>query len=257
MAETIRFIGSVYPKGALINATLPYLDWKWEEQNITFRFLVKINNSTINVECIVPEYKPDWFAEIYKRAYDLARTAVNLACFAMGEGLLCIFEFAIMPDGTPSTLRLQQPDLAQYCKSYKLGDSSPENQKNYNDVAVMIATDWEFFATLNDLIESITMPQVAATNCGRVIDSIRRQIAPTMSGGQAWGATHKALNISRHYQEFVSDKSKGPRHGDRAFISGTILIEVTTRTWIIMDRYIEYRKRGKTNLAAPEFPLLQ
>lgn len=257
MADTIRFIGRVYPRGALVNASLPQLDWKWEEQNTIFQFLVKINNSTINVECVIPEYKGEWFAEIYKRAYDLARTAVNLACFAMGEGFICVFEFAIMPDGTPSTLRLQQPDLAQYCTSYKLGDPRPESQENFNKVAMLVAMDPALFATLNDLTETISVPQVAATNCGRVIDSIRRQIAPTMSGGQAWGAMHRALNIARPYQEFVSDKSKGPRHGDRSFVPGADLIEVTTRTWIIMDRYIEYRKREKTNLTAPEFPLLQ
>ena len=50
MAEIVRFVGQVYPKGALIHASLPELDWKWEEQNIIFKFLVKINNSTINVE---------------------------------------------------------------------------------------------------------------------------------------------------------------------------------------------------------------
>lgn len=175
----------------------------------------------------------------------------------MGEGFICVFEFAIMPDGTPSTLRLQQPDLAQYCTSYKLGDPRPESQENFNKVAMLVAMDPALFATLNDLTETISVPQVAATNCGRVIDSIRRQIAPTMSGGQAWGAMHRALNIARPYQEFVSDKSKGPRHGDRSFVPGADLIEVTTRTWIIMDRYIEYRKREKTNLTAPEFPLLQ
>jgi hypothetical protein len=257
MAETVRFVGQVYPKGALIHASLPELDWKWEEQNIIFKFLVKINNSTINVECTVPKFEPEWFAEMYKRSYDLAKTAVNLACFAIGEGLICVLEFAILPDGTPSILRLTDPRLGQYCNSYKLGDPDPANQKTFNDVAVMIATDWEFFLTLNDLVESITTPQIAAINCGRVIDSIRRQIAPTLSANAAWQEMHKALNISRSYQEFISDKSKGPRHGDRKFISGADLAEITKRTWTVMDRYIEYRLRNKKSLTEPKFPLLQ
>src|SRR5579872_4266829 len=115
--ETIRFIGHVFPRGVLLNAEVPDLDWVYEEGNVAFHFKTKINNSTINVECSVPQYRNDLFNEAYKRANDLARTACGLAAFAMGEGFLCVFEFVILPNGVPITLRFNDPNLAGVTKS--------------------------------------------------------------------------------------------------------------------------------------------
>ena len=53
--------------------------------------------------------------------------------------------------------------------------------------------------------------------------------------------------------------SFNPRHGDRKFVSEEITSEIIRRTWIIMDRYFEYRKRAKGAkgaLKAPDFPEL-
>jgi hypothetical protein len=68
---------------------------------------------------------------------------------------------------------------------------------------------------------------------------------------------HKALNITRDYQQYITDQSKGPRHGDPQFVEGTITREVSMRTWSIMNRFLEYRKRGNQPLMGPDFPLLE
>lgn len=123
-------------------------------------------------------------------------------------------------------------------------------------IANIVITDPSLFRALQDIIECITIPHVATVNCGRIIDGIRRQIAPGLGAKQGWPAMHKALNVSQKYQEYISEISTGPRHADPAFVSGQITAEVVKRTWIIMDRYLEYRKRGKAILTAPEFPEL-
>jgi hypothetical protein len=251
--ETIRFVGHLFPRAALINVTLPELDWKWEEKDLSFRFRTIINNSTINVECSLDHYNNDYFNELFKRASDLARTAANLVCFATGEGVIAVFEFVILPDGTPSTLRFHDASLAQYVKSYRL---SATPTADLSAIAEIVVKDPRLFRALNDLIEAITIPHMASVNCGRVIDSIRRQIAPTLDGTKAWEVMGKALNIARSYRELISKQSVGPRHGDGAFIPGPESVEVVKRTWIIMDRYLEYRKRGEVHLTLPEFPEL-
>jgi hypothetical protein len=112
---------------------------------------------------------------------------------------------------------------------------------------------------LNDLIDVLIIPGVAYVNCGRVIDNIRRMITPpgTATAPQAWEAMHTALNVSRPYQEWISEQSKGPRHADHIpDLSGEISMDLTHRTWTVMNRFLEYRKRGNQPLTPPEFPLL-
>jgi len=67
---------------------------------------------------------------------------------------------------------------------------------------------------------------------------------------------HGVLNISRDYQQWISEQAKGPRHGDPAFVPGDVTVEITHRTWVVMNRFLEYRKRGNQPLTAPDFPLL-
>jgi hypothetical protein len=67
---------------------------------------------------------------------------------------------------------------------------------------------------------------------------------------------HKALNISRGYQEWVSKQSTGTRHGDNAFVPGAVSSEAMLRTWAILNRFLEYRKRGSQPLTVPDFPEL-
>jgi hypothetical protein len=250
--ETIRFIGHVFPGGVRVGVTLPDLDWKWEEKNTVLKFRTKINNNTINVECSMDKFEPDYMAEYHKRAFDLAVTAVNLVCFASGEGLITVLEYLILPDGTPSDLRFPDSSLAPIVKSYTL---DPQRAQHFQEIANIVVMTPALFAALHDLIQVISTPHVSLVNCGRVVDSIRRLITP----GQApsnWTIMRTALNISRPYLEYVSAQSTGPRHGDRTFVPGTITGDVTRRTWNIMDRFLEYLRRGKVNLTAPEFPEL-
>jgi hypothetical protein len=254
-AETIRFIGHVFPRGVLLNAELPDLDWIYQEGNATFSFKTKINNSTINVECSVETYRDNFFNEAYKRAIDLTRTACGLATFALGEGFVCVLEFVIMPNGVPVTLRFNDPNLSGLTKSYSLNPTS-ENYAKFQQIAQLIVTDPKLLATLHDLTEVVAIPHLGAVNAGRVVDSIRRQMFPSLKDAPAWQAMQRELNVSREYQEYISRVSKGPRHGERMFVSGQISQEVVRRAWVIFDRFLEYLRRGSIRLTDPEFPEL-
>src|SRR5262249_24467437 len=120
----------------------------------------------------------------------------------------------------------------------------------------LVVVEPPLFRALRDLVETITVPHIACVNCGRVIDSICRMISPSLRSAAAWQAMHQALNISRQYQQWISDQATGPRHGDSSFVPGNIDSEVVRRSWTIMDRFLEYRQRSNLPLAAPEFPTL-
>jgi hypothetical protein len=110
---------------------------------------------------------------------------------------------------------------------------------------------------LRDLIDANTLPHIGITNCGRVLDGIRRMISPGENDrARGWAAMQSALNISRSYQEWVTALAANPRHGDRSYISGADTTEVVRRTWSVMNRLLEYRRHGNKPLTAPDFPLL-
>lgn len=44
--------------------------------------------------------------------------------------------------------------------------------------------------------------------------------------------------------------------GESVGFSGAVTTEVTRRSWVIMNRFMEYRLRGDKPLDAKEFPLL-
>jgi hypothetical protein len=149
----------------------------------------------------------------------------------------------------------QDPTVVPFCTAYSL---EAHRVNDLAEIYQLIIKSPPLFRALNDLIESLSIPHVSTVNCGRVIDAIRRLITPdiTVPVKQAWRAMHAALNISREYQEWVSNQATGPRHADPAYVPPDITREITRRTWAIMNRYLEYRKRDAAALTDPDFPLL-
>jgi hypothetical protein len=250
---TVKLRGRVLPFGLNLGAEAPELKWKWAQENIDFVFRVKIVNSNITVECDLDRYEDRYDSELYKRATDLARACVNLVAFETGFGLIAMIEVMEMPDGTLKAMHRKESIPPEARSAYSL-DSARASE--FDQVFKLVIQEPPLFIALDDLIRSITEQHTLATNCGRVVDRIRRIIAPSLDGAAAWQEMHKALNISRGYQEWVSKQSTGTRHGDSTFVPGAVSSEVIQRRWAILNRFLEYRKRGSQPLTAPDFPRL-
>jgi len=65
------------------------------------------------------------------------------------------------------------------------------------------------------------------------------------------------LNLDAAYLKLITDQSVGPRHGDHQYVLGTMTREIATRSWTVMNRFLEYLKRGRAALPPDEFPLLK
>ena len=99
------------------------------------------------------------------------------------------------------------------------------------------------------LIEAVLLPHRAALNCARAIRKLRSLFAqPGASPESQWLAIRERLQISRTYMQIIT-RSSG------AWTDETALPEVTRRAWIVMNRLLEYLKRGEA-LPLSEFPLL-
>ena len=123
----------------------------------------------------------------------------------------------------------------------------------------IIMAEGSLYMALNDLILANTLPHHGPQNCGRVLDALCRLVTPADNKGdrkKMWPVFREMLRLERQYVDFVMQASEGPRHGDRTFVPGNLSMIVTVRTWRIMNRFLEFRKRGNQPLPESEFPWL-
>jgi hypothetical protein len=253
---TVHFLGRVIPVEYNVSIGFdPKIEFKEPQLNFEATFIVHIKNSAVDVECELPAFDPQQVALLYIRAFDRARTAVDLVAFATGISVITVLETLILPNGQRTPVAFQHPDLGRLCTAYAI--NAPDTDKRFDETYRMVASDHEIFMALRDLVDANTLPHVGVINCGRVLDSIRRMISPGETDQKhAWSSMQIALNISRDYQEWVSKLSAQPRHADRSYITGPDTDTSLKRTWTIMNRFLEYRKRGNTPLQPPDFPTL-
>ena len=251
----VQFIGRVLPNSVKFTITVPQIKWKWEEEDVEITFNIKVLASVVIVECDSLRYEPRYVVEFHRRALDLAKGSVNLAAFASGLGVIVTLDSMIAPDGAATPLMFNDPRLPALCSSFSL---DPTKQAEYSNIFHMVITDTNLFFALNELIEAITIPHLSPVNCARAMDRLKHLIAgPNAKDPQAWRQMRAALEISEDYLKYITEHSKHARHGRPGYTPGTVTSETTRRTWIIMDRYFEYRKRGGvTPLPVSLYPML-
>jgi hypothetical protein len=250
--QTIHFYGRILPSHIHTSTSLPEVKWKWEEEDVDLTFRTKTENATVEVECDIDLYKEEYLSELFKRATDMARLAVNLAAFTSGYGLTVTLETMLAPAGIRV---LHRQETVSPSSTTAFGATGMDPQETGKVFALMIQEPSAFIA-LDDLIKAVTSTHTALADCGRVVDRIRRVIAPGLPDKAAWREMQRALNVERSYLQWISQQSTGSRHGDPTYIPGNVSSDAMRRTWEIMNRFMEYRKRGNQALTAPDFALL-
>ena len=251
----VTFSGRIFPACYQISFSSNPLDWKWQEENLNLHFETRIEKSIVTVDCTLDNFKPEYFVEIYRRALDIVRSAVNLAAFSSGIGWTVIFESFTDSSGQATMVAPQDSSLAALCSSFSLDPQA--GKTSFGEMWDFVVTDPALFQTLDDLIVSITLPHHSTVNCARAIEGLRNLIAtPGATVSQAWEQMRNALRLDRSFLQLITDTSTAPRHGDRSHIPGVTTTEIVRRSWMVMDRSLEYRKRGNTPLPAPDFALL-
>jgi len=252
--DKVHVIGRIFPSTIRLSIRSPVLPLTSATTGLQAGFRVSIQDWIVNVECHIEKFELKHLNDILNGALDYARTLINLIGFATGIGVSVVFEYAILPDGEIAPIMLQTPALASLCTAYGL---EPERYEDLLAVIQMVIADRNLYKSFNDLIDTQITPHISLINGARVIESIRWMIAPNVKReAPAWAAMHKALNLSEAYLKWITEQSKGPRHGDPSQVSASAQLEATERAWKIINRYLEYRKRGSQPLAEPEFPEL-
>jgi len=255
---TIYFKGRVLPTAVQISFTdIPQVKWVWQEEGITFDFVIRIMKSQVEVECKLDRYEDGYMVEIHRRAFDLARACVNVAAFGTGFGVTVSFDEFIGPNGISSSLVFTNPHLIAECTAFKMNPVTLEEKRNLEAILALVMREPALFMALNDLIQAVSTPHMAPANCGRILDGLRKLVAPGIEPKRGWPIFQTTIQTDEPYLSFISEHSKKPRHGEHVRIDGPTTTEIAKRTWIIMNRFLEFRKRGNLPLPLAEFPILK
>jgi hypothetical protein len=254
---TVKFYGRILPSVCKVTLALDpstTLNWIDEERQNSFAFKINISNSDIRVECAATHYDKSQFDEVYRRAFDLARAAVDVVAFGAGWGLTVVFDKFEDQTGATSELMIHDPSLPPLVTAFQIGGPLPNNLQ---ETLHLVWTEPALFFAFRDLIEAITLPHRASVCCARAVEGLRNLIAVQgQARGQAWAEFNRALQLEASYTKLITANSVGTRHGDHERISGEVTKEITRRSWTIMDRFLRYRLGGNKPLDAKQFPLL-
>lgn len=248
----VHFLGKVFPTAHNITlANHPGVTFRDAKLDIAASIVVCIRESNIRVDCEVNQFNEQRHLGIVSMfAYDSAKAIVDLLAFSKAIGLTVILDQFSNVDGVTRPFMLHEPALRSLSRSV----STPTD---FNTVFRIVMTDTKILLAVRDLVEAIDEFHEGPIKCGRSVDAIRAWFVPP--GGKrddGWAAMRDALGVSRSYIETVMDAAKGPRHGDRSKVRDTITFDVVRNAWIIMDRFLEYNKRGRMPLPVSEFPIL-
>lgn len=248
----IQFRGKVFPLIIVIDTARFDLLWPEPDGSTPMRFVLQVTNNHVVVDCTLQAYDPLMPLSMeHTRALELVRSVVDCIAFSKGVGLTVVFDEVVSPAGVKKYLVARNTSLEALATAFNV----PESEQL--DVYKIVIEDASLFTSLNELIAAITFPGLIAINCGRALDGLRQILVPNdPERTQGWIKLQEVLNLERSYREFVMKTSIPPRHADRTGIPQTIGQEVLERTWTIMNRFIEYRKRGSQQLPISEFPML-
>jgi hypothetical protein len=239
----IEFTGHVEPRFLQINAHGGPIPWK--DKNLPpFAFSYRIDKAEVGILCDIQDV--DEFAVNYVHlvVYSYISSVINCLAFATAHGFTLILESCTVPGMEPAPLRSHSPALPSLCSFTS------------QEILDVVMKDRRILKPLNDLTDTLRNPMDSYVNIQRAIEGLCRLVSDEKDRHKRWEALRDNLKIGRPYLQFISDLSTEARHGATTPVEMVTVANVQMRGWTIMNRFLEFWKRGKTALPISEFPLL-
>jgi hypothetical protein len=165
-------------------------------------------------------------------------------------------EIFVDVDGKQTALTPRSEEVVGLCTAFNL-DPSYTGTDNYEAMIRIVVQERALLLALNDLIVPISQFNLATINCARAIEGLRTAMSqPGWTRDEEWEFMRQQLNLTKGYLKFVIDLSAEPRHGKRKAPEAGQQSEIIRRSWVVMNRFLEYRKRGSQQLQLADFHLL-
>jgi len=228
---TVKFLGLVLPNRGLNITNLAPMDLVYAS-GLRASVTIQVQNSALTVECELNRYDRSEFEMFHLHILHISRACVDMVAFSSGNGFSTVIEYFIDPEGIKMTVQAHDETLAGIC-------TIPAND------LFAIVTDFEVSLILHTLTSTLDEPYLWPINC----ESMAHLVAPNEKQPVGrWRRIREALNVSEPYLKFITEASTRPRHGHLAEIlrPDPKHIEVRKRAWIVMHRFLEYRRRGSS-----------
>ena len=246
----VIFVGQIIPPLPGLKSHNAF-DWLDDDEPNPLTVAVLIEDSVVRVECSGADYRNERKVQrMTLRAYDTSQAIVDVVSFALGSPHIVHFHTIQFPDEQPKNLTRITHDLIPLVTSFAL------DTENLKDVLMIVLTERNLLHAMRDMIDGLMSPRKIVPHCAKAVETLRNLLAPNLKPEQAWGTLQNTLRADKPYIKKITDESRAPRHGDHQLIVRERSLEVAKRTWILMDRYLQFRKRGSQPLPAAEFPLL-
>jgi hypothetical protein len=248
----VQFVGRVIPDVLKITIeNYPGFTWVSTAHKASWNFSLSIKHGAVTVACELPDFEQEkHFIDLYLRAHDLAYTVLDLTSFATGKHHRLLFEKMILPNGAVTDI------VDVFPVSPLLNSAAITHPDDLDTLLRIVGGEPHLFRTLRYLISGTMEPHMSAINCGRVVEALRQIIAPKLDRKQGWAELRNVLRVDRSYIDLLTTSSIDSRHGGFTRIEGDVTMEIATRAWTLVNRYLEFRKRGNQPLPAAEFPVL-
>lgn len=246
----ITFSGRVI--GANTNMKGP-LNVRADPQLIGPAFIASITivDSVVKAECDVPDYKDSDLMDVLLQVRHLVTSVVDILIFSSCTALTVILERVRVDEKQGPIKIMGPPEIHGLCTAIESSNQLP--------VALeLILSEQHLALTLRDLVSAIMDNNNSLVSCARAVEGIRHMVADEgLSIVDAWGQMRARLNLDRTYIQPVTSHSVDHRHGKKDYITPEIYRDVMVRSWTIMNRFLEYRKRGNQTLPLTDFPVLK
>lgn len=244
------FRGYILPKAVPVSAHgLHSLRWQLESGAVA-TLAVEVKDGQLLVRAEADTDDTNLQDDLFIRSWDAAQAVVDIISFARGMSLTVVIE-TVETEGKRTPIVVRTPELESISDSFDF-------ERSFAAIYEIVIQEPPLFMALNDLITAIGKPNYSPIGCARAIEGIRHLIAGSDArDSSAWQKMREALQIDEAYLKLVTNTSTGPRHGRRIRIDGSVTKEISVRAWTIMNRYIEFRKRGGLlPLPREQFPVL-
>lgn len=251
----VQFVGRVLPtsveisiEGVTYTAKLNYgAPW-----NNSVSYTIGIKKSIVTVLCETDRYEREvHFEQLYQNAFRWASMVVDTVAFAHCVGISLEMHEFIDHDGKAKSIFPATPTIKPKSNAIVLSDHA-----DFFSILRKLSQNPFAIRAMRDLIGSLTSFQFASISCARAIETIRRSMSPNAKVPEQWRIFRENLHLERSYIDPIIDQSANPRHGD-PFIYSPQEIDLTlVKTFEIMNRYLEFLKRGQRPLPIEDFPIL-
>lgn len=256
--QILTFTGRAFPSAQELTFVKKVaINWRSADLGSTINTECTITDSLVEVVCMVPNFKQEDFGTLLHLVSNLLEGITDLLSFATGIAMSATIDSAILPDGHREDIWFRDRSLEGLCTAFKVPMASEREAKDFDEALILVLGEPALLESLRDLTDIIHSFNITPTNCGRVLDSLRKAVSPGRNKRKGWIELRNIVNTDEMYMTWISDLSNEFRHGDRtAPIPGSVIRELRIRTWTIMNRFVEYRKSGSVALDKTKFPLL-